>query len=384
MSANATRLDINKNLLNKKSFCCLTSDTPLSRSSSPAPPAVANPHGSIPCWPGAASAVPSRQGDQTAVSVGGGAGDVGSGASDPVPSLGSYRITNRDPKLRRFRKDGVVAHFVQYLRSTAQCKFILHGSESSNKIPEHQISKEVEYIHRWTPIYRKAIIAKMYLLEKEHNRNPRPITMGTFTTYQDGKYSISVSGKNTIDKSFTRLKRGWNLIRMYLRYYHPDISFVYFFEPHKSGYPHLHVIFFGEIPESLQNKIKTLWSDKYKIGSFEHGVDFRPITELKSVRNYVIKYISKILRQDKIDDWTDGELYFNAIMWREKYRLWGASQDLSKAMRKPFLEVDADEVGLDADEILSYRYQWDYTELITDCGDSIVVKKRDGYLIPPD
>lgn len=37
-------------------------------------------------------------------------------------------------------------------------------------------------------------------------------------------------------------------------------------EPHKSGYPHLHVAVFGKADRSLTEKVNDLWVDKYDIG----------------------------------------------------------------------------------------------------------------------
>ena len=237
----------------------------------------------------------------------------------PVASgLGSYRITDRNPQKRPFSKRGLIQEFRNYLKTTSQCTFINHGLEWDDDNPPVPVRKEIGYIHRWTPIYRKAVIAKMYLLEKWYNDNPCDLTMGTFTTYQDGAYSERQVGKLTVLEAFATLKKSWNLIRMYLRYYYPEISFVYMYEPHKTGYPHLHVLFFGNLPDEIQEKIKRLWSEKYKAGSYEHGVKFKKKDDIKSVRNYVIKYLAKILHSTG-DDWTDGELFFNAVIWKQGY-----------------------------------------------------------------
>lgn len=291
--------------------------------------------------------------------------------------LGSYRIKDRKknkPPINIWSRQRIVSQFKDYLSSTAKCSFIIHGLEWTD-LEDTSVENKIGYIHRWTPIYRKAVIAKMYLLEKWQKENPeQPMTMGTFTTYQDGNYSRQVARIYDIQDAFVLLKRSWQNIRMWLKFYYPDLSFVYFFEPHKSGYPHLHVLFFGNLPETAQNKIKLLWSEKYKAGSYEHGVDFKPIENIKSVRNYLVKYLSKILRQTGVDSWTEGELLFNAIMWREKYRLWGASRNLSKAMEKPKKEIENPE------EIPNYK--WTYTELENPNGDIIIVKKLEGYQIP--
>jgi hypothetical protein len=292
------------------------------------------------------------------------------------PTLGSYRITNKDPRKPQSPRNRLINDFQNYLKSTAQCTFINHGIEWDEGEEPTSIKKEVGYIHRWTSIYRKAVIAKMYLLEKWYRENPCDLTMATFTTYQDGKYSEEKVGKLTIEDSFQLLKQSWNKIRMNLRYYSPELSFVYFFEPHKTGYPHLHVLFFGNLTPEIQHKIKTFWSEKFNAGSYEHGVDFKEKREIKSIRNYMIKYFSKILRSET-DDWTDGELFFNAIIWKKGYRLWGASQHLSKAMQKPIITEHIE----DPEDWMLKQYQWNYTELQDPNGDKHLIRKRQGFEI---
>jgi hypothetical protein len=311
----------------------------------------------------------------------------------PRPSLGSYRIIDEkevsSPVVLReiqILKDNrkAINEFKEYLRSTSLCTFTNHGIawQSDDDAEPFHTSKSVGYIHRWTPVYRRAVIAKMYLLEKWHNQNSSlPVTMGTFTTYQDNPHSPV--GSRAITDAFTCLKHSWKYLSMWLRYHVPDLQFVYFFEPHpSSGYPHLHVIFFGELTPEIQEKIKHLWSEKYRAGSLEHGVDFRPIKELKSVRNYIIKYISKILHHSDTATWTNPELVFNAVMWQKGYRLWGASRPLSQAMKKPVLVIDADEAGLDPERIMAHNHTWTHTTMTDMNGDIHLVRKKENFTVP--
>jgi len=312
------------------------------------------------------------------------------GASETCPdataSLGSYRIidNNCNSSSENFRSDRIfidnkktINEFKEYLLNTSKCSFTNHGIEWDCYEEPHAVSKNIAYIHRWTPIYRKSVIAKMYLLEKWHNlHSDLPVTMGTFTTYQDGVYSRRIVVKSkTIKEAFDCLKQSWKKLSMWLRHYVPDIEYVLFFEPHKSGYPHLHAIFFGDLSPEIQDRIKHLWSDKYKAGSLEHGANFRPVKDLKSVRNYIIKYVSKILHHSNVNEWSSGELLFNAVMWKNKYRLWGASRSLSQAMKRPVISVNADDAGLDTDVILSHGYAWTKTTMTDPNGDIHLVRR---------
>jgi hypothetical protein len=118
------------------------------------------------------------------------------------------------------------------------------------------------------------------------------------------------------------------------------VPYVWVMEPHKSGYPHLHVIIFANVDERAQEAIKKLWAKKYKAGSFENGANFtvsKPEYGIKSIRNYLMKYVVKgfLSTGSKFgegDAWSAGELVFNALVWKNQWRLFGASRDLTKIM----------------------------------------------------
>lgn len=239
--------------------------------------------------------------------------------------------------------------FVNYIHETFFLKFLVKGQFEDGSLTE----RVVPYIHRWTSPYRNSILAKFYQLEKYIENNPTPLTMLTLTTYQAGEFSIQQKGHPvTISESFEILNKNWkkliNLIRTRIR---PGISFVWVLEPHtrhNTGYPHLHAILFTEFTEEEKKRIKKLWSEKYHAGSFEHGVDFsvKPIEEsIKSMRNYLMKYFSKMFFDSGSKfwstDWTTGQLVFNAVARENKYRLGGASRDLSKAMAR---KIDDDQI----------------------------------------
>ncbi len=266
--------------------------------------------------------------------------DILPGSSDPRGThqrspLGSYTLTETQRQSSRL--------FRAYISRTHACKILIRGKISVNGKSE-EICQEREYLHRWTPAYRKAIVSKFYQLQDWWEKNPTPITLLTLTTYQDLKYRRDDdSPRLSIEEGFTTLKKGWRWLSVWLRKYYPNIEYVHIMEPHRSGYPHLHVVLFGELPDSAQEDIRLLWSEKYKAGSYQHGVDFSirsPDKGIKSIRNYLMKYIAKTLINGKtgskfeneINNWTPGELLFNATIRAQKWRLWGASLVLSEVM----------------------------------------------------
>jgi hypothetical protein len=230
--------------------------------------------------------------------------------------------------------------FLSYLSRTAACSFKIYG-EGCDVDGTFDIEKRIEYIHRWTDIYRCSVLAKFYQLENWLKEHPSSVTMLTLTTYQDGQYSATVKGEIvTIPQSFDTLKTSWKRLRMALRQYLPNNRYVWIMEPHKTGYPHLHIIIFDDVNKETQDIIRRLWSKKYKAGSAEHGIDFTiktPDESIRSIRNYLMKYVAKGFystgsKFGERDTWGTGELVFNALVWKHKWRIFGASRALSKVM----------------------------------------------------
>ncbi|MCK4817966.1 hypothetical protein KA005_19505 [bacterium] len=275
-----------------------------------------------------------------------------------VSPLGSYRIIeNRDVESlfslsgkMRFEPDKMpyfelCKMFVDYLTHTQTMKFeatgqVLQGDGSSAGI----VKKQIPYIHRWTPVYRKSVLAKFYQLEAHLNHHPAPVTMLSLTTYQAGNYSIQQKGHAVdIEESFKIINEGWRKLRDLInKSIRKGVSYVWVLEPHtkhNTGYPHIHVILFTEFTDSEKQRITDLWSEKYKAGSAAHGVDFTfkpPEESIKSIRNYLMKYLASTFcdtgSKYGSPRWTTGILLFNALVWHHGYRMWGASRDLSKVM----------------------------------------------------
>ena len=277
------------------------------------------------------------------------------GFIQPGPALGSYTLTDtvlnrrekfsdlsrllavlrKDKRLRQYYQ--LSRSFVDYLRTMDSMGLTISGF---NNRDNKGLDKYFIANHRWTTGYRKKLLAKLYLLDEYIKQNPSSITLLTLTVYQDGDYSEQMTGKKlTIPESFELLKKSWKLLSMVVRKVLPDIEYIWIVEPHKSGYPHLHVVLFSDVPMGIQEKIKTLWSAKYRAGSFENGADFeirRPDEAIESLRNYLMKYIAKgFISTDSRyggEGWTAAELVFNACVWDGSYRTFQPSRGLQKYM----------------------------------------------------
>lgn len=265
-----------------------------------------------------------------------------------------------------------VREFLVYLRTTSQCQMVYQGARfDGDSWIDHE--QTTEYLHRFTTTYRRAVISKFYQLENWYQENPTELTMLTLTTYQEGQYSRSRTGKGyTIPKSFEVLKTSWNHLRMALRTYIPGKEWTWIMEPHLSGYPHLHVVIFDDLDRGTQAAIRHLWTNRYQAGSWHHGADFsikKPSVDnslegvlgMRSLRNYLLKYVAKGFTSTgskfgEGDDWTAGQMVFYALTWKNSWRLFGASRNLCKVMaynkatdertewyRTAFLDTDGEE-----------------------------------------
>jgi len=83
----------------------------------------------------------------------------------------------------------------------------------------------------------------------------------------------------------------------------------------------------------------------FKVGGYKHGLDFafginHKTGEVSPLRNYLMKYLAKTF-VETIPNWTPEEFVLNAIVWKEGYRFFGCSRDLSNAMKKPKKENHA-------------------------------------------
>lgn len=242
-----------------------------------------------------------------------------------------YGLVNAVPK--EYEEDCL--QFCHWLRTALNSE--LHLTYKRGFYDEIEVLK-LPYIVRFTEAYAKRVQAKFYALEKYwKDAGITRVTMATLTSYQVGETSIKACGGRTIEEAFKALKKAMDLIRKRLHYHLPGVQYHWVYEPHISGYPHVHLIIVGEVPEHLQERLKRLYSQKWNIGDEEHGLHFKEI-EMKSVRNYVLKYINKSLnttnsKHEKPFNWTPGQLVYYSLMRKNSYRFWGSTAKLTEVMR---------------------------------------------------
>ena len=262
----------------------------------------------------------------------------------------------------------VCRRFAVYLDSTLDKTFTVEGYDTFRCKP---LVKEIGYYHRFTGDYRKMLYAKFSQLEDWYNEFHPPAYLMSLTTSNRGK---------TIKEAFDELRNGWrglaNTIRKMRLEKHTDYEYLYIYEPHKSGYPHMHVIIFGVLTDADIHRMKKLWSDKYGCGSYDHGLDVsmpeedqHRIDDFEHIRAYILKYLQKGI---DLDSMTLSDFVFNAVMWSffdksqwsykipywtasgkfapkstggGAFRLWGASRGLTAVMKEQLKVMDATHYG---------------------------------------
>ena len=193
----------------------------------------------------------------------------------------------------------------------------------------------------------------------------RPVTLATLTSYHPENESVA-------DSWFKLNEARGKFLKMIKKYCGKDTDYFWVPEPHPetdNGYVHYHVAIFADIPIPLENKLRRLWADKYKVGSHTYGLDFAK-KENKEKINHLKAYLSKYLEKGfLLKEWSIGLLIFNATLWDTGFRMYGASTAIRKMMNIKddkdshvvWLETRLETIELTADneEVAVSEIVWD-------------------------
>lgn len=224
-----------------------------------------------------------------------------------------------------------IEDFVNWLRMRYGSKLKLVGVQEMNKggvLLPHVTDMPCE--NRWSESYLRRRIARLYCIDEWMKENNIGKTTMMTVTLSHGS-AKSMCGEITIPQAFEIIKKRLRMIMNRISAEMPGIQCVVVFEPHMNGYypgfPHVHVLYFGVISEKLQDQVKRLWSEKYKIGSYDRGVTFEVSQDnLQSGRNYVMKYLWKQLMAGMTEP---AVIVFNAVAWKKHFRLFSMSPGLN-------------------------------------------------------
>lgn len=208
--------------------------------------------------------------------------------------------------------------------------------------------------HRWTDTYRNKTYARLKTAEegvREKYGDPVPTTMLTLTAPHDDKHG----NPRPFNAVLQDIKAGWDKARRVIRRETEGIDTEYLavYEPHKTGYPHLHVVIFGVARESIGEKVRELWTERYVEGANKEAQDVTVRNgrdlQLESPAAYLMKYLSKSLAREETEDAStarelmpdiDGYEAFSALMWATGCRTYSMSEGLTEMVSREDLEDD--------------------------------------------
>lgn len=247
-------------------------------------------------------------------------------------------LTSIPPAYKR-----LVAEWFGYLNKTAELSIRI---TKVNTRTGETFNVSIPYVHRFSDIYRKSLLAKLYALEVYLGSDVRDVEMITLTTYQRG-----LDPMECLSHLKANLKRLLDLMRKRFG----TVNYFVMLEPHKTGYPHAHVAYFKKLTDSEKSYLVFAWSCVIEAGSLANGLHFseprgsrdgeQEAGSIGGVRNYFMKYVSKGLYAPEM---SPAEQLFNAILWKSNTRLWSCSREFSKVMARPVTEKNPDWEFLEA------------------------------------
>lgn len=256
-------------------------------------------------------------------------------------------LAKKDNRFKPYLKD--LEKFLTYLTYTKRTKFQL--TLFTPELKREQVI--MDYYNRYSEKYFKSLYARLmrfnenYVSDKVSKGLTIYVYMITLTLPQKRK-SIYCC----LDELRTYRKDIFQYLRD-LRKKNKSLEWIWFTEPHKSGYPHTHIMILSDSLDfnNHEKKLKSLWV-KVSSANYKHGLDFEYIgvvgadkdgTPISNVVQYIIKYMSKSL-MTSIDLPT---LIFHSQVAKfynpnprypgtgsGAYRLWGYSAGLSPYLKK--------------------------------------------------
>ena len=231
--------------------------------------------------------------------------------------------------------------FIEYIYDTADKRLVFTGYDVDKR---RVVETSCEYSHRWTQTYVNKVLHRLYKLD---DIKINSATMITMTTYHDSDYAFAKTGKRfSMVDSFEMLIKSRAKLIQNLRNIYDDVQYIWILEPHKSGYPHCHMLVFKKISPVEQVKLKSMWANKYETGSFQHGLDFTDVTNIRKTRNYLMKYMRKSVAAINLRDgcFDICQLCYHAVAKFGGYRYYGCSSAVSQLMNFDLVRPDKGEI----------------------------------------
>ena len=209
--------------------------------------------------------------------------------------------------------------------------------------------------HRWSATYRRRTYARLKAAERyvtDKWDGDVPTTLLTLTA----PHNDTDGEPRAFEAVLSDLKDGWDKARRVIdrETEGVDTEYLAVYEPHGSGYPHLHVVLFGVARPSIGRKVQRYWVDRYVEGASADAQDCEVSrgrgVDLSEPASYVMKYLSKSLARDSEAADTaleamptvHGYVEFSALMWATGNRTYSMSQGLTQAIKESEPEEEPD------------------------------------------
>ena len=140
---------------------------------------------------------------------------------------------------------------------------------------------------------------------------------------------FTVRHEGSRDECCRKLVRNWDLFRRLVVKRIGDFEYVRVLEPHRDGYPHMHVLIFTK-HYIIDQKCLSEWCKMHGLGKI---VFIKRYWAGRYYKRMPIDYLSKYLsKQFRRSEWSEGDLIFYAILWKYRIRSYGFSKNF--AVRK--------------------------------------------------
>jgi hypothetical protein len=221
--------------------------------------------------------------------------------------------------------------FIKFLKESETPRIRLDGSNIDTGM---WCTSIVTGIHRWKNEYKKRIIAKFQALNDWYDTYSYPVTMITFTCRQRGL---------TIPDQIDLLKESFNKAKKVMNKHLGTFPYVWVMEPHKSGYAHIHMLAFNYFSPEEKDRIRKLWVESYRAGSYGAAPKFVASKEhkhLDSAAAYAVKYVKKTMQYNLMSDTSSGYFKLSSWVWKmsrrdtpyKGVRFWSSSKEVSSVL----------------------------------------------------
>ena len=212
--------------------------------------------------------------------------------------------------------------------------------EGSGPDVEEPLALAIPHTHRWSPKYRREMYAKMKTVERVIGDvwgEGCPSTMITLTMPQKTSEGNPKPPLDVLEELQEAKSKLMKLMRKRLADLPVRYEYISVLEPHKSGYPHVHIAIFGVSLPSIGEELTEMWTEKYIEGAAKQAQSVDVSSRQRNLSNpaaYLMKYLGKTMSKSRGTDAVDaqpdisGYHRFSALLWISGARTVTMSREL--------------------------------------------------------